>query len=168
MNDKNRMILMALVLIAALGYAAITYWPIIAPLLRVRSQKKTVSVTLPAPPQPRITASIEAAARSTAEALEMQLPPAAVNLVDPFNLRITVSNREEEPVTTTTLPTEKRAAPVEPELQGIWMDSGMNIAFISDQSLQIGGTILGWKLAAIAPDHVVMKRGGATKILYLK
>jgi hypothetical protein len=160
---------MALVLIAALGYATVTYWPIIAPLLRVRSQIKTISVILPSPPEPRISASIEAAARNTSsEAMELQLPPATDNLIDPFNLRITVSNKAEEPVTTTTLPTEKRAAPVEPELQGIWMDSGMNIAFISDQSLQVGGTILGWKLAAIGPDHVVMKRGGATKILYLK
>ena len=163
---------MILILIAAIGYAGLTYWPIIAPLVRSKAQKKTISVTLPAPPQPKISASTEAAAKNMQQqqeqAPEMELPSAEVSLVDPFLLRVTVSNKEEEPVTTSTLPTEKRAAPAEPDLQGIWMDSGMNIAFISDQSLQVGGTVLGWKLAAIAPDHVVMKKGGATKILDLK
>lgn len=160
---------MILILIAAVGYAGFTYWPLISPLLvRRPAPKKTALPAQPVLPPPRISASTEAAAKNLEQAPEMELPSAEVSLVDPFLLRVTVSNKSEEPVTTTLLPNEKRAAPVEPALQGIWMDSGMNIAFISDQSLQVGGTVLGWKLAAIAPDHVVLKKGGATKILYLK
>jgi hypothetical protein len=168
MKDSQRQALMILILIAALAYASFTYWPIIAPLISSRSQKKTITVSLPAPPQPRISASTEAAVKSIDQAPEMELPSAEVSLVDPFNLRITISNKSEEPAPAAPQSNEKKAAPVYPELQGIWMDSGMNIAFISDQSLQVGGTVLGWKLAAIAPDHVVLKKGGATKVLYLK
>jgi hypothetical protein len=158
---------MIVVLIAVLGYAVYTYWPIVSPLFWA-AKPKPASTVAPALPELQITASLEAAVKRAAEAQALELPSSEVRLVDPFLLRVTISGKEEAPVTTSTLPAEKKAPPAEPELQGIWMDSGMNIAFISDQSLQVGGTVLGWRLAAITPDHVVMKKGSATKILYLK
>lgn len=158
-------------MIATLGYAAFTYWPIFSPLVSAvhPPAKKKLVPAAPAPLiAPKISVTVEAAAKNVT-VMEMELPSAEANLVDPFSLRIAVKTREEEPVTTTTLAAVKPAAPrpAGPELQGIWMDSGMSIAFISDQSVQIGGTVMGWKLVSITPDHVVMKKGEATKILYL-
>ncbi len=166
-----RQILIILILIATLGYAVFTYWPVISPLvsvIRLPAQKKPAPAASAPAIAPKISATVEAAAKNVT-VMEMELPTAEANLVDPFSLRVTVKTREEEPVTTTTLATVKPvvARPAGPELQGIWIESGMSLAFISDQSVQIGGTVMGWKLVSITPDHVVMKRGEATKILYL-
>ncbi len=148
---------------ATLGYALFTYWPVLVP-----ARKKPAPVVLPAPPAaaPRVSATVEAAAKK-AEEMIMELPTAEARLTDPFALRTAVRTLAEEPVTT-TLPGKPAVKPAEPELQGIWLDSGMEIAFISDQSLQVGGKIMGWELISISPDHVVMKKGGSTKTLYLK
>ncbi|MDD5593649.1 MAG: hypothetical protein PHG97_02765 [Candidatus Margulisbacteria bacterium] len=158
MNNKLRQILIAVILLATAGYALFTYWP--------RSKQA-------APAAPVATATVAAA--STAEAapkmnlFEMPAPTAEVTLVDPFALRIAVIRKEEEPQPAPTLPTaEKPKPPVEPKLQGIWLDSGMRVAFISDQYVQVGGKILGWKVVAINKDWVVLQKGSTEKILRLE
>jgi len=170
-NNLVRQIVLIAVLAATLGYALFTYWPVLAPLVRLpgRGKKPAAIVTAPSPvpAEPKVTASIEAAAKS-AEDLTLELPTAEAHLVDPFSLRTVVRTQAEEPVTGTTLPSGPPVKPPEPDLQGIWLDSGMEIAFISDQSLQVGGKVMGWELISISPDHVVLRKGGATKTLYLK
>jgi len=168
-NNLIRQALLVLVLAGAFGYALFTYWPLLAPLLPLPSGKKpgAAAPATPAPPPlPKLSASAEAAARK-AEELTLAVPTAEARLTDPFALRTAVRTLAEEPAAP-ALSGTPAAKPAEPDLQGIWMDSGMEIAFISDQSLQVGGTILGWRLESISPDHVVLKKGGATKTLYLK
>ncbi len=169
-NTVFRQALLVLVLIGALGYALFTYWPVLAPLLPLPARKKPAALVTAAPaaaPLPKLSPSAEAAAKKAGE-MAMEVPTAEARLTDPFALRTTVRTLAEAPLTAPTRPGTPTAKPAEPELQGIWMDSGMEIAFISDQSLQVGGKILGWRLESIYPDHVVLKKGGATKTLYLK
>lgn len=158
MNNKLRQILIAVILLATVGYALFTYWP--------RPKRA-------APAAPVATATV--AATSTTEAapktnlFELPAPTAEVTLVDPFALRITVIRKEEEPSPSPTLsPTEKPKPPVEPKLQGIWLDSGMRVAFISDQYVQVGGKILGWKVVSIDKDRVILQKGSTEKILRLE
>ncbi len=169
-NNVIRQIVLVLVLAAALGYAVFTYWPVLAPLAHLPARKPP-AVPVPAAsapvPAPSISPTVEAAAKKAQE-LVMELPTAEARLTDPFALRIQVRTQAEEPVSTTLPGRPAAAKPAEPELQGIWLDSGMEIAFISDQSVQRGGLIMGWRLESIAPDHVVLTKGGATKTLYLK
>jgi hypothetical protein len=167
MNNTIRQAFIILVLIATIAYAVFTYWPFISPLLAgyLPSPKKPAAaapqVTVPQPS----AASTEAQAKQES-ALEMSLPTAEANLVDPFSLRIAVKTKSEEPVTTTLQPgTEKpRPKPAEPVLQGIWLDSGMKVAFISDNSVPLGGTIMGWKLIAINDDSITMKKGSVIRV----
>jgi hypothetical protein len=167
-----KQILIALILIATLGYAAFTYWPVISPLVsavHLPAKKKPAPAAPPLSAAPRISTTVEAAAKKAA-VLELELPTAEAHLVDPFSLRVAVLPKEAEPVTTTTLAVAKPQVvrPAGPELQGVWLESGMSLAFISDQSVQLGGTVMGWKLVSIAPDYVVLKKGPATKILKLE
>jgi hypothetical protein len=169
-----RQILIILILIATLGYATFTYWPVISPLValvHLPTQKRSAPAAPVPPPTaaPKISTTMEAAVKN-ASVMEMVLPKAKANLVDPFSLRVAVKTIAEEPVTTTTLAIAKPVVvrPAGPELQGVWLESGMSLAFISDQSVQLGGTIMGWKLVSITPDHVVLKKGSATKILKLE
>ncbi len=97
-------------------------------------------------------------------------------LIDPFALRIAVRRIAEmeakpagptppgAPGATVTPPKPKRII----KLEGIWIDATMRVAFISGQALVEGGRVMGWKVAQITRDRVVLVRDGQTKILTLE
>ncbi|OGB88923.1 hypothetical protein A2625_00405 [candidate division WOR-1 bacterium RIFCSPHIGHO2_01_FULL_53_15] len=146
---------------ATIIYAGFTYWPVLSPLI-VRPRPAPV-VSVPAPIKP--AAKTEAAAKKV-DLFELAESTAEVKLVDPFALRTTVRGKEELPPP--TLPGEPSPKPAEPVLQGIWLDAGMKIAFISDQVVAPGGAVLGWKVVSITQNQVTLQKGSATKILKLE
>jgi len=86
-------------------------------------------------------------------------------LIDPFAIRIPVRHKVEAEVKPTAL-TQKPKNVI--KLEGIWIDATMKVAFISGSALVEGGKVMGWKLAKIYRDRVVLARGGQTKILLLE
>lgn len=154
-------------LIASLGYAAFTYWPVLFPSYNPKPAVQAgVGALAPAPAQP---AAPQEPVVPTPEAKAPPLvlpPPPDIKLVDPFALRINVRRPGDEPakaaVSTTPVSDEK---PRIPKLEGIWWDVDMKVAFISGQAVPPGGSIMGWKVVAIAKDHVTIRKGSSTKIL---
>jgi hypothetical protein len=165
----GRQIIVIVLLIASLFYAVYTYWPVLSPYLPAPKKAKPVAAAAPTITIP--SASIEAKAKE-AEVLDILLPTAEARIIDPFALRISVKTRAEEPLPPPTIPGEGKPKPaekpVEPKLEGIWVDSGMKIAFISGQALPVGGAVLGWKVVSISKEQVVLQKGSATKTLRLE
>ncbi|MBN3032943.1 MAG: hypothetical protein JW873_02500 [Candidatus Saganbacteria bacterium] len=97
------------------------------------------------------------------------MPSKESNLIDPFSLRVGARKREE--IAASAAAAAARPAATKPvenlELQGIWYDSEMKVAFISDQAVSVGGTISGWKLVSLSREQAVLTKGSATKILRL-
>ena len=87
-------------------------------------------------------------------------------IVDPFMLRINAVKSG-----------KKAAAPqipglvvsvIEPQLEGIWADEHLKVAFISGQTASEGGKIMGWKVARIQKSSVILSKNGKQKILKLE
>lgn len=95
MQNTFRQIIIALLLVACLGYAAYTYWPLISPLLPI-FQKPGPPAAAPAqkPPAPTSLAEIKTL---EAEEMEIVVPSQEVRLIDPFALRIEVKAASERP-----------------------------------------------------------------------
>ena len=168
MNHKmNRQNILIILIIASLGYAAFTYWPLINAAFP-RPQKSVPQASF-LPPAPAATpaASPEAIAQAMISAEVRATREAIATIVDPFILRISVRKKAGE-----TPPGEAKPAeapkPAEPKLEGVWIDPDMKVAFISGQALPVGGKIMGWRVDAIQKDRVVLARGGATKILKME
>lgn len=95
-------------------------------------------------------------------------------LIDPFAFRIAVRRKVEVEVKPAgpTPPGAPTGTPEKPKkvikLEGIWIDATMKVAFISGQALVEGGRVMGWKVAKIYRDQVVLARAGQTKILFLE
>ncbi|MCU0641123.1 MAG: hypothetical protein MUC35_03420 [Candidatus Margulisbacteria bacterium] len=163
----GRQIAIILILLATLAYATVTYWPLLQPYLP-KSQPARPAVTTPAP-GPVAAASREAAAKKKEEVDDLVMPTAEVRLIDPFALRIEVKTRAESPLpllpTSPADPSKPVVKPVEPHLEGVWIDAERKIAFISGQSYSVGGVVLGWKVTAIGKDRVTLQKGSAIKTL---
>ena len=159
---KRQQIILAVLLVAALGYAGLTYWPILSHyipgLAKEASKVKGTKIVKEAAPSLTIATTTTMATTTTTMLKE--------GLVDPFALRVAVRSkslakqkpREEKEV--------KRVA--EPKLEGIWVDSGMRVAFICGQALVEGSTIMGWRIKRITKTQVVLVKGKKSKILKLE
>jgi hypothetical protein len=162
-----RQIILILILFATLAYATFTYWPLIAPLVPLKPAAKPAATAPVA--APAAARSAEAAAKAPEPLDEIVAPTIEVRMIDPFALRIEVKTRAEEPLPVVRLPGPEpdrpAVKPVEPKLEGIWVDSDMRIAFISGQSLSVGGTIMGWKITSISKERVILQKGSLTKTL---
>lgn len=149
----TRQIIIIFVFIACLLFAVYTYWP-----------KKTETKQVIKPPAATTIITEESQAKQITE-LEVSAPSAEVKLVDPFSLRLPV-RKKATPTDNANPPATIQVAT--PQLEGIWVDSGMRVAFISGQSLSVGDTIMGWRVAAIYSSQVVLQRGSETKTLKLE
>jgi len=94
-------------------------------------------------------------------------------LIDPFAIRIPVRHKVEVEVRPGAMPPGAPAALTQKpknviKLEGIWIDATMKVAFISGSALVEGGKVMGWKVAKIYRDRVVLARDGQTKILLLE
>lgn len=162
-----RQIAIILILFASLGYAVFTYWPAIAPLVPLAPKAKP-ALTAPAA-VPIVVPTREAAAAEKEEIDEIVLPTYEAKMIDPFALRIEVKTRAEEPLPVVKEPGHAPEGPVvkpaEPQLEGVWIDADMRVAFISGQSLPVGGTVMGWKVTSIGKERVILQKGSLTKTL---
>jgi len=169
--------ILIILLVAAIGYALFTYWPLVSPYLPSFEEAGPVG-TVPAPapvPSPEV-AAVTKAATPEAEVPAVTAPTVEAKLVDPFALRIAVRNKAEEaakaaPAPAPTAPGGEKPPAVKttgPKLEGVWIDSGMRIAFISGQALNVGGKIMGWRVASISRDSVVLHKGSVSKTLRLE
>lgn len=165
-----RQILIGLILAVSLAYVAFTYWPGRAPIFPGNlSRDKSVAVVQTLTLAAGATMETREAERADIDLL--YLPTHEVRAIDPFALRIGVKRREELPppeAESPGTPAAPTAKPVEPKLEGIWVDSGMKVAFISGQALTTGSKILGWHVSSISREQVIMTRGSQTKILRLE
>ena len=172
--------ILIILLVAAIGYALFTFWPLVSPYLPGFEKAGPVG-TVPAPapaPSPEAAAVTEAAAATPETQVPTLIAPPTVEakLVDPFALRIAVRNKAEEaakaaPAPAPTAPGGEKPPAVKtagPKLEGVWIDSGMRIAFISGQALNVGGRIMGWRVASISRDSVVLQKGSVSKTLRLE
>jgi len=162
----TRVILIVL-LILSLGFALYTYWPQISSYLpkpekaKLPEVSKVVTSTTVAGPSTTLPTS-ESQALSEQPSGEVK----KVELSDPFSLRINVkrkvieSKAPEKP--------EEKPKPAGPVLEGVWIDSGMRVAFISGQALGVGSKIMGWKVTSITKDRVVLEKGSQVKILRME
>jgi hypothetical protein len=155
----NRQVVLFIVALAVLAYGIFTYWPAVSSRLFSRpAAVKTVTAQLPALPT-----SPEAKTAGTPEVAALP-STSEVRLVDPFVLRIAVRKKVEEPGGS---PPEA-VKPPEPQLEGVWIDAGMKVAFISGQALLPGGKIMGWTVTSILKDSVVLQKGSTVKILKME
>lgn len=167
-----RQILIGLILAVSLAYVAFTHWPGRVPFFpgNLAKAKSVPAAQSSAPAAPTTPGSQET---EKADLDLLYLPTREVRAVDPFALRIGVKRREELPPPppedkASGTPATSTAKPVEPKLEGIWVDSGMKVAFISGQALTVGSEILGWRVSGISREQVIMTRGLRTKILRLE
>jgi len=168
-----RRIIIFILLVAAVGYGLYAYWPILSPYLEKVEEAKPVETAPAAAPEPPA-----ATGEKTPEAIAATeaVSTAEVKLVDPFALRIEVTSKAEQaaraaPPAAAPSPggeKPKEVKPAGPRLEGVWIDSGMRIAFISGQALNVGGAIMGWKVVSISTDRVVLRKGSVSKTLRLE
>lgn len=151
---------------AALGYLGFIYWPLVeAYVPGMAKEAPKVEVGLPAAPTATITKGVEGALTKEAEEAGDQAAPVKVELVDPFLIRVALKS--------SSAPTEKPEEPevikvAEPVLEGIWVDSGMRVAFISGQAVIEGGGVMGWRVKKITKTQVLLTKGSRKKILKLE
>jgi hypothetical protein len=157
----NRQIVLFIVVLAVAAYGIFTYWPAVSSRLFYRPAAVKTAAQLPALPT-----SPEAKTAGTPEAAALP-PTSEVRLVDPFVLRIAVRKKVEEPGAPGAAPPEA-VKPPEPQLEGVWIDAGMKVAFISGQALIPGGKIMGWTVTSILKDSVVLQKGSTVKILKME
>jgi len=104
--------------------------------------------------------------------LEIVVPTLEAKLIDPFAIRVPVVTRAEEPLPNASLSPDDKSKPAvlppQPELEGIWIDPEMKVAFISGQAVRTGEKILGWTVTSISKEKVYLQKGSATKILKLE
>ena len=144
-KDKIIMAVLSVLLALALVFALFTFWP----------KKKMV-----------IPAKV-AAAVSTLEAKVMSQEVKPGISVNPFALRVPVRSKAEEAAN----PRGDRSGetePLEPRLEGMWVDADMRVAFISGQALQVGDAVMGWTVVSISKDSVLIKKDSASKILRME
>lgn len=155
--------MLIVLLIIALAFAVITYLPIWEQIFGKLSSQ-TGSFQAPIPP-PSIAASGE-----VGSGIE-SAPSAEAELIDPFSYRIAVRKKASPSPSAgpggASAPAEAPKAD-EPVLQGIWVDEGMEVAFISGQTVNEGGTVLGWRVSSITKNYVVLTRGGKSRTLKLE
>ncbi len=164
----GRQIIIIALLVVSIAYALFTYWPMLSPLLPGFGKPRP-AVTAPAA-APSREAVTEIITKEAEDEFEIVVPTVEGGLVDPFSLRVEVKTRAEmPPPEPTPSPGEEKPAakPAEPKLEGIWVDSGMKIAFISGQAVPLGGKVMGWKVVSISKENVVLQKGSATKTLKL-
>ena len=152
--------------------------PAAPPTPEAKKLPPAVVKVVPVAPAPTVVVVLPKTAEAeSTDIFEITMPGKEVNLADPFSLRVAVRTKQEEEedrqataaraaALAANPETVKQVAPL--ELQGVWVEAGTKIAFISDQSVRIGDTIQGWRLVSIGKDRVVLTRGGSTKILRLE
>jgi hypothetical protein len=157
----TRQISVALILLLAVGYAAFTYWPAVSRYVPQLNRSKTAVVAA------RPAATPAPSPAQSAEALAAESPNKGNDLVDPFSARIAARKK----VPNTGGPGGNQSAqvnPDDPKLEGIWVDSGMKVAFISGQAVNEGSDISGWKVVAIYKDYVVLQKDLTQKRLKME
>lgn len=160
MKMSRQKVLIALVVIFV-AYAILTYLP---SLLKIGGSKPALKKAAVPLSQPVAAASAEAAPGKAAKN-ELETPPA----VDPFARRINVWTRAE--IEEQAAEAARRPAgpnPEDPKLEGIWVDSGRRVAFISNQTVNVGGQVLGWTVTSIERDRVVVEKNFRVKILKME
>ena len=160
--NKKTLILIGL-LVVVLAFAVCTYLPIWEQIFGKPSSR---TGSLPAPILPfSVLASGEVVANAGS------MTSAEAKLIDPFSYRIAVRKKASSPPSVSpggpSAPAEEPRAD-EPVLQGIWVDEGMEVAFISSQTMNEGGTVLGWKVSSITKNYVVLIKGGKSRTLKLE
>ncbi len=164
----TRRIILLILLTAALGFAVSIYWPLLSPYFSRAPVKPPPVVKLKEGEPSEEIAREKEEVREEKLAVEKVLEEEKKKLVDPFSLRIPVKTKKEiaeQKAKVVEKPVEK---PKEPKLEGIWVDSGMRVAFISGQALIEGGTIMGWRVQRITKTYVVLVKKGARKVLKLE
>ncbi len=150
-------------LIVVLAFAVFTYLPIWEQIFG-KPSAQTGSLPPPIPPS-SIPASGEVMSGTGSAAT------AETELVDPFSYRLAVRKKVSvaPSVGSGGSPTPTEAPLVNgPLLQGIWVDEGMEIAFISGQTVNEGGTVLGWRVSSITKNYVVLTKDGKSRTLKLE
>ncbi|MEE8638339.1 MAG: hypothetical protein V3T21_04750 [Candidatus Margulisiibacteriota bacterium] len=164
-------IFLVVLLVAVLGYAVYTYLPLVTPyisgLLSKQPEKLEIKKEVP-PAKPA-----EGVTTTTQPEVKEERAPKAVKpkkLADPFALRVAVTSKEELEAAKARAAKGKKEAPKKPsgpELNGIWVGSGLKAAFISGQVMTEGATIMGWRVVRISRTSVVLRKGRRTKTLKL-
>jgi len=169
-KDIIRQVVLIVLLLVVVGYAGYIYWPIISTYLpdsfQLQPKTKAAKIKRPAtkakPDQPAaktVTDTVPVTQEGATEKKEIK-----ADLVDPFALRINIRSKSETPK-------EEKKEEVEealPELEGIWVDSGMRVAFISNQAVVEGGLVMGWRVSRITKTQVTLTKGRRRKILKLE
>jgi hypothetical protein len=159
MKRNNWLLLLLLVIIV--GYALYAYWPFIF--------KPGIGVTPIVQPAVPIPVTEENSGEVSATQ-ELKLSK-EMNLINPFARRIAVLSKAEIDASKSQAPAQPQPGEVKiktPHLEGIWVDSGMRVAFISGQTLSVGGQVLGWKVTKILKDSVVLLKDGNYKVLKME
>ncbi|MFH1683395.1 MAG: hypothetical protein ABIA67_00785 [Candidatus Margulisiibacteriota bacterium] len=164
----KRQVIIVLILIVALGYAGFVSWPRVAAYVPgFAKEAPKAEKDLPAAPTTTIAEGINAAGIKEMKKGEgVEAAPAIIKLVDPFIIRTSVKSLS-EPMTE---PEDGKEVKKETELvlEGIWVDSGMRVAFISEQAVIEGGTVMGWRVRRITKTQVVLVKGRENKTLKLE
>jgi hypothetical protein len=157
MNNKR---VLTILLIIAVAYGLFTYWPNIQKAFYRAPVKKIVT------PSP---ASAGAPVSPETMVPTKEVTESAAKFVDPFARRIEVrSKAEDAQIAADAAKYQSGERPIGPVLEGIWVDSGRRVAFISGQTLMVGGEIMGWQVTSILSDRVVLEKDSETKTLKME
>ncbi len=155
----NRQRILAILVIILAVYGLVVYWPLITGMLAPKKAGPAVAAPAIRPG----TASTDPTA-AKAESDKLEIPPA----VDPFARRVAVYTKADIAEQAAKAALHPGTAPVGPKLEGIWVDSGRRVAFISGQTVGPGEKIMGWTVTSILRDQVVLQRGSESKILKME
>jgi hypothetical protein len=168
--------ILALLLIAVLAFAFYSYWPALSSFFIEPPQPGAV-ITAPimvSPDLSLLTSTTVPPAKRVVERLGKIITDKKSEkeknhqLVDPFDLRVAVRRKVPETGIPLLGKPKEPPRPQEIRLEGIWIDAGMKVAFISSQALQVGEKIRGWTVSSILKDRVLLEKGSQIKILRME
>ncbi len=164
----KRQIVLIILLIAAIGYAGYMYMPVMQAYLpdlfkaRLGDGSGEMDRPVAEPAQSAAKTSAEAAVATAESGGEQK--KVKKDLVDPFALRINIRSKQDRPKEDQ----KEIANEPDPTLEGIWVDSGMRVAFISNQAVVEGGMVMDWRVSRITKTQVTLTKGSRRKILKLE
>lgn len=144
------------------------YTPLYDLIFSVRPARPNLAITRPSITKPLTNLPTGEAVK---EAVKLLAPvgesvPKFVILRDPFVVDFNFVRGEEKPAEGAPAPEAPKPTLV---LQGIFLSPGVEAAIIDDQVVNVGSRVaLGWKVAEIKTDRVILSQGGKRKTIRIK
>ena len=158
---------LAILILVTIVYAANNVWrrPPSQTIRPVKPNKLTEVLTSDRPPVKKMSVTTAEVRVNLEEAEKILKMNTIEKLTDPFalriNVRVTGGQKEVEEG-----PAEETNTGL--KLEGIWVDSGVKMVFVSGLTLSEGQSVQGWQVKKIERTQVLLVKGEKSRMLKLE